>query len=264
MVERSSVTIEDVRNFWNENPLCAAAIPHPIGTPDYFSFYDKLREANESLEFSYFLHEYGRFSGKKVLDVGCGNGYVLSKYAREGAETFGVDITETAIDLCRKRFDQERLKGDFRVANAEDLPFEAETFDCVCAMGVLHHTPRTADAVSEIHRVLKKSGKLIVMFYHRNSAYHRVYMPLRYLFTGRSVKDQVNEVDGKGNPKGDVYSRRQLRDLLSAFPQVEMFAGLLTGAMILPRVGGFLFPDTLLKTLERRFGWFLYAKAVKR
>ncbi|MDA8121147.1 MAG: methyltransferase domain-containing protein [Deltaproteobacteria bacterium] len=263
MVRRSSVTIEEVRDYWDKNPLCASGIPHPIGSPEYFSFYDGLREANETPEFSCGLHEYRKFAGKRVLDVGCGNGYVLERYAREGAEVFGVDITETAVDLCRKRFALSGQKGDFRVADAESLPFGDGSFDCVCSMGVLHHTPRPDKAVAEIHRVLAAGGMLIVMFYHRNSLYHRVGMPLRWLLTGKPVRRQVDEVDGIGNPKGDVFSRKELAELLSRFSGLEFFSGLLTGEMILPVIGKALFPGSVLKRLERRFGWFLYAKAVK-
>lgn len=258
----NSVKIEDVKKYWNENPLCASAIPYPLGTPEYFQYYDKLREANEPIEFSYELHEYKKFAGKRVLDVGCGNGYVLSKYAKEGAEVCGIDITETGIDLCRKRFEILGLKGDFRVANAEELPFENETFDCVCSMGVLHHIPNTEKAVAEILRVLRRNGRLIVMFYHRNSAWYRLGMPLASLMTGKTLKQLVNEVDGIGNPKGDVYSEKQLKELLSGFAEHEMFAGLLKGWMLVPIIGRFL-PDILLRLFEKRFGWFLYAKAIK-
>ena len=159
-----------MRSFWEANPLAAAAIPYPLGTREYFEYYNRLREANESLEFSYWLHEYKAFAGKKVLDVGSGNGYVLSKYAQEGAEVYGVDLTQTAINLCRRRFELLGLPGNFSVGNAERLPFGDETFDCVCSMGVLHHTPDTPRAVEEVFRVLKPGGRLIVMFYHRNSA----------------------------------------------------------------------------------------------
>src|SRR5215213_10298160 len=110
-MKSEAIRIEDVRSFWDANPLCAAAIPHPLGTAQYFANYDALREANESLDFSYQLHEYRQFAGKKVLDVGSGNGYVLSKYAREGAEVYGVDLTPTAIDLCQERFKLLGLHG---------------------------------------------------------------------------------------------------------------------------------------------------------
>src|SRR5215208_4900186 len=117
------VRIDDVRHYWDTNPLSAAAIPYPLFTPEYFDYYDRLREANESVEFSHALHEYAAFVGKKVLDVGCGNGYVLSKYAKEGAHVYGVDLTSTAIRLCQERFALLDLPGHFKVANAERLPF---------------------------------------------------------------------------------------------------------------------------------------------
>lgn len=118
-----TVQIQSVCSFWEANPLCASAIPYPLGTDEYFRYYDELREANESIKFSYEVHEYRKFSGQKVLDVGVGNGYVLSKYAQEGAKVWGVDIMETAVNLCSERFKLFGLRGGFLVGNAEELPF---------------------------------------------------------------------------------------------------------------------------------------------
>jgi len=257
-----SVQLQSVRSFWEANPLCASAIPYPLGTDEYFRYYDELREANESIGFSYQLHEYRNFSGQKVLDVGVGNGYVLSKYAQEGAKVWGVDITETAIGLCRKRFKLFGLRGGFLVANAEELPFQNESFDCVCSMGVLHHTPDAAKAADEIFRVLKPGGRLIVMVYHRNSVLYRFKLPLMSLATGKPVQQLVNEVDGVGNPKGNVFSRDELRRLLKKFRDLDLFVGLLQGWMLFPK-GARLFPDRLLRKFERYGGWFLYAKGRK-
>lgn len=256
------VKIENVKEFWNRNPLCASRIPYPLGTKDYFDYYDKLREEIESLDFSYWLHEYKSFKGKRILDVGSGNGYVLSKYALEGGEVYGIDITETGIELCKKRFELCDQKGDFRVANAEELPFEDKMFDCVCSMGVLHHVPNTEKAVNEIFRVLKPGGRLIVMFYHRNSAKYRVRFFLKSIFTGISMRQLVNEVDGKGNPKGEVYSKKDLMVLLSQFKDIELFAGDLRWGHILPR-GSRLLPNSLLRIFEKRWGWDLYAKGTR-
>ena len=255
--------VDDVKAFWEANPVAAAAVPYPLGTPEYFTHYDGLREANESREFSARLHEYDAFAGKSVLDVGCGNGYVLANYARAGAQVTGVDLTEAAIALARQRFAQAGLAGTFQIANAEALPFPDDSFDCVCSMGVLHHTPDTARAVAEIWRVLKPGGRLIVMFYHRDSALYRVNFPLQQRFGPKSMQQLVNEVDGAGNPKGDVYSRAELGQLLRGFSDLEMFSGVLNGWMVLPRGGRFL-PQRLLRPLASRWGWFLYAKGRKR
>ncbi len=258
----TKVTTKVVRDFWEANPLCAKAIPCQIGSREYFEYYDLLRENIESLEFSYRLHEYIKFQGKRVLDVGSGNGYVLSMYAREGAEVHGIDVTPTAVDLCQKRFKYSSLEGDFRVADAEELPFDDDTFDCACSMGVLHHVPDTEKAVSEIRRVLKPGGRLIVMFYHRNSAQYRVKYFLVSLLKKRALQQLVNEFDGIGNPKGTVFSKKELAYLLKEFDSLEMSVGYLKGAMVLPRVGRFI-PEFLLSPLEKWWGWNLYAKARK-
>jgi SAM-dependent methyltransferase len=256
------VRIEDVQRFWDENPLASAAIPHPLGSPEYFEHYDGLREQNESVEFSYSFHEYRAFGGKKVLDVGCGNGYVLSRYAREGADVSGVDITPTGVELTRKRFELMGLEGDFWVASAEDLPFADASFDCVSSTGVIHHTPSTENAIEEIYRVLKPGGRLILMVYHRNSAMYRINFPLQRLLSRKSTQQLVNEVDGVGNPKGDVFSRAQFKRLVHRFDDVELFVDLLQPWMIAPHAER-LIPARVVKPFASRFGWFLYAKAYK-
>lgn len=251
--------LRDVRAFWELHPVAASSVGYEPGSREFFDEYDRLREANEPVAFSYRLHEYTGFGGKRVLDVGCGNGYVLSHYARQGADTYGIDLTKTAVNLSRRRFELADLDGHFVVGSAEDLPYPSGSFDGVCSMGVLHHTPDTPRAVAELRRVLKAGGRLIVMFYHRNSAIYR-RLQLRSRVARRPLQELVNEVDGVGNPKGDVYSRTELRSLLSGFADIECSVGLLHG---LP-VGRHRFPPkALLRPFASRWGWFLYAKARK-
>jgi hypothetical protein len=85
---------------------------------------------------------------------------------------------------------------------------------------------------------------------------------LQRLLTSKSMQQLVNEVDGVGNPKGEVYSRAELRDLLRRFDDLKLFAGLLQGGMLLPRGNRFL-PRRLLQRFEPQWGWFLYAKGIK-
>lgn len=257
------VTPTEVKSFWEKHPVASIAIPHPVGTPEYLAYFDRLRDDVEPAAFAADLYEFSKFRGKTVLEVGCGNGYVLSRYAAEGADVTGVDITETAVELCRKRFQGSGLKGTFLVGNAERLPFPDEVFDCVCSMGVLHHVPDTAKAVSEIYRVLKPGGRFIIMMYHRDSILYRFKFPLLSRLTGKSIQQLVNEVDGAGNPKGDVYDRASLKALLSAFSDHEFVAGAVQGFMVLPLLGKYL-PTRWFRFLERRWGWFLYARARKR
>lgn len=253
------VEISDVKDFWNKNPLAASGIDAEVGTPDFFAKYDVLREQNEPLDFSYSLHEYPSFKGKRVLDIGCGNGYVLSKYAREGAEVFGVDITETAVGITKKRFEWLKLNGNIRVANAEELPFEDNYFDCVCSMGVLHHTPDTQKAIDEVYRVLKPGGRLILMFYHKNSIKYKVFGLMPYLHPrhfGKTRKKLVDEVDGIGNPRGDVYTDKELAVMLKKFSHLYFFKRLI-------QEFNNVIPQPVLDVFESRWGWFIYVKGWK-
>ncbi len=255
-------SIESIRSFWDSNPLCAEGIPHEIGSPAYFSYFNRLRDRVEAPDFSRAFYGFDQFRGKKVLDVGSGNGYILSRYAEHGADVFGVDITPTGVDLCRKRFALSNLKGDFRVANAEELPFPDNTFDAVCSMGVLHHTETPEKAIQEIFRVMKPGGRLNLMLYHRDSILYRFKFPILHLLTKKSIQQLVNEVDGIGNPKGDVYSRDEMRTFVRQFENIELSVHSIQGWMLLPFVGRFI-PDFLFKTFQSRWGWFLYACGTK-
>jgi SAM-dependent methyltransferase len=257
------VKVEDVREYWESNPLSAAAIPYPLHTPEYFEFYDWLREQNEGPGFSEGFYEYVSFRGKKVLDVGCGNGYVLSRYARAGADARGVDLTPTAVELSRRRFDLMSLGGTFAVASAEELPFGDDEFDCVSSIGVVHHTPNTRKAVNEIKRVLKPGGRVLLMVYHRNSAMYQVRFRAQSLVKRKSMQQLVNEVDGVGNPKGEVYSRDEFARLLEGFGDLEFSVRLLQGWMIAGRRLTGWVPERWLRPLETRCGWFLYVKGRK-
>lgn len=258
----SSPTTGQVRTFWEQSPLCASGIPAALGSPEFFRIYDSQREGIESIDFSYRLHEYPDFASKRVLDVGSGNGYVLAKYAAEGAAVYGVDVTETGVALCRRRFELQGLQGHFQVGDAQALPFADNSFDCVCSMGVLHHVPDTALAVSELFRVLRPGGRLIVMFYHRQSAKYQLKYRVWHWVTGKPMAQLVNEFDGVGNPKGAVYSRRELRALLQAFEPPELFVGFLETRDLVLR-GARHLPDQIRGPLERRIGWNLYAKTRK-
>jgi ubiquinone/menaquinone biosynthesis C-methylase UbiE len=129
-------------------------------------------------------------------------------------------------------------------------------------MGVLHHTPDIKKAIGEISRVLKPGGRLILMVYHRNSALYRFKFPLMRMVTGKNLKQLVNEVDGLGNPRGSVFSKAEIKSLLSSFKELDLFVGVLQAWMVLPRSLRFV-PNRTLRRFERYFGWFLYVKGFK-
>lgn len=222
----TEVSIESVKAFWEQNPVAAEAIPEERGSTGYFQAFDALREADacEPYALSEAIHGYSTARGLRVLDVGCGNGYVLSHYARHGAEVVGVDLTRTAVELSRKRFALGGLSGEFVEVDGNALPFPDAHFDIVCSMGVLHHIADPRPMVDEIFRVLKPGGRLIVMLYHRYSWKNLVLIRMRRMFDpqfrGKTQQEALNMNDGDACPLALVYSRREAAVLFSKFSDI--------------------------------------------
>lgn len=102
----------------------------------------------------------------KVLDVGCGAGFLSNELALQNLNVTGVDLS--ADSLCvAARYDKTK-KVIYRVADAYYLPFEDKSFDVVTAMDFLEHVDRPGDVIKEFSRVLKPNGLFIFHTFNRN------------------------------------------------------------------------------------------------
>ena len=100
---------------------------------------------------------------KRVLDVGCGPGELTQRLADLGAHVCAIDISERMVELTRAR------GIDAQVADAEQLPFADDDFDCVFAAWVLYHVPGLERAIDECVRVLKPDGRLVASSMHEDN-----------------------------------------------------------------------------------------------
>ena len=261
MKHKKADTKRAVRQFWENNPLSVAAIPFQPGSTEFFAAHTGLRKAETTSEVELWAYEPDTVQGKRLLDIGCGNGYVTCLYAEAGADVVAVDITDRAVELTRARLALNGLDAEVKQADAETLPFEDESFDVVVSFGVLHHTPDTEQAIEEARRLLKPGGRLLLMLYHRDSfAYRFLFRAKRWLqptWRGKTADEQVNAVDGPDNPLGKVYSKPQVRELLKSFSEVEFRA-----ASIFFR-WAILIPSPIRRQVEKRWGWHLFIKANK-
>lgn len=94
-------------------------------------------------------------AGGRVLEVGSGPGHVCAAVAEKGAEATGIDFSGDMVDLAKRLYPDVQ----FRQANAEELPFEDESFDAVVSNFVVHHLARPAVVFKEIARVLEPGGR---------------------------------------------------------------------------------------------------------
>jgi 2-polyprenyl-6-hydroxyphenyl methylase / 3-demethylubiquinone-9 3-methyltransferase len=102
----------------------------------------------------------------RVLDIGCGAGFLTNELARRRFQVTGLDASETTIEVAR-RHDATRTV-EYRVGDAYNLEFSAGTFDVVCAMDFLEHVDNPMQVVREASRVLKPGGLFFFYTFNRN------------------------------------------------------------------------------------------------
>ena len=286
-----------VHDFWQANPCGAKFAEVEIGSREFFKEIERHRYETE-----WHIPLVARFEewrDRDVLEVGCGLGTDAVSFARAGARYTGVDLTEASIELVRRRFDYENLDGALRTADAEALPFPEASFDLVYSHGVLHHTPDTARAINEVHRVLRPGGTAMVMLYHKSSYnYYVNIMTLRRMgvrllgfrwgpslvhrLTGEDEKrlrelrqaylrdrrrllardEFLNQnTDGAGNPLARAYTRREALRMFDRFSEARTEVHFLNKRWI-PLLGRLL-PRSVESKLARAAGWHLWIIAKK-
>jgi ubiquinone/menaquinone biosynthesis C-methylase UbiE len=98
--------------------------------------------------------------GQKVLDVACGSGTTALVAARRYCDVTGIDYVPGLIDRARKRAEASGLDADFRVADAQELPFPDNSYDVVLSVYGVQFAPDQEKAANEMIRVCRPGGKI--------------------------------------------------------------------------------------------------------
>jgi ubiquinone/menaquinone biosynthesis C-methylase UbiE len=218
----------DVRDWWNNNPMSYDVddpIEHPSGTREYYRELDsrvfdprqlRLTARPGERPFSRFV-DFSRLQGKDVLEVGCGSGFAVQLFAEAGAHVTAVDLTDWAVATTGQRIEAFGLDARVQQADAEQLPFEDESFDLVFSWGVIHHTTDIDSALAEIVRVCRPGGEVVLMVYHRRSIFFLFYRALaRFLPLARRLGLHF-EGARAGERRGLIarhYTRAELASML--------------------------------------------------
>ena len=172
----------EIQGFWTAHPCGDQLLGAPDGETreDYEAFFRRYDTAKYRLE-PHIPRCLDRLDlqGRRVLEVGLGQGAETEQLIRRGARWTGVDLTDTAVERTRMRLALRDLPFEaLHQASVVDLPFADGTFDVVFSHGVLHHVPDIVRAQREIRRVLKPGGDLVVMLYARWSLNYLVSIGL--------------------------------------------------------------------------------------
>ena len=202
--DESHLLTERIRAYWNERIHDLGTTAAPIGTLKFFMELDEYRF--DKLRYLPLAVDFNRFRGRRLLEVGCGVGTDLVRFARAGARVTGIDVAERVVELARRNVELRGLKVDeLRAANGEALPYKEGTFDAVYAHGVIQYAADPLRLIQEAHRVLKSGGEAIFMVCNRYS----------WLY-GLSVVMRVG-LEHADAPVSRTHSIAEYRRLLAVF-----------------------------------------------
>jgi SAM-dependent methyltransferase len=242
-----------VRAYWDAHIHDLAISSHAPGTREFFADLDAYHF--EKLHHLLRLVDFDGWRGRPVLDVGCGAGVEVARFARGGARVVGVDLSPTAASLAARNVAQAELSAPILCADGEALPFTGASFDFVYAHGIVQYAADDRAVVAECHRVLRPGGQAMFQVYNRVSWLHLLSKVMRV------------SLEHEDAPVLRRYSMAEFRALLSAFTEVTVvperfpvrsrlhkgWKGALFNGLF---VGTF---NALPRAWVRRFGWHLLA-----
>ena len=255
-------TIQAVREFWDARPCNVRHSDQPRGTREYF-------EEVERKKFTAEPHipafcEFERWSGRKVLEIGCGIGTMAKNFAAHGADYTGVELSGESLALTRQRFAVYGLPGTFYQCNAEQLTdvVPVEAYDLIFTWGVIHHSPNPGRILEQARSYMRSGTTLKVMVYASNS--WKNYMieagmdqpeaqygcPIAYTYTEQELIRMV----GPG-----FWRMNVTQDHIFPF-QIEPYKA---GEYLRQPWFEAMSPD-MFRVLEKRLGWHLMLTAEKQ
>ena len=159
-------------------------------------YYDRVYHRNSEVEPKIPNHSrrlaqrFEPWQGKRLLDIGCGTGAWLRAASSLGARPAGVDISQVALDACRRFLPQAEL----HCGPAEELPFGDGEFDFVSCLGALEHFIDAEKALQEMIRVAKPTADFLLLVPNAN------FLPRRLgLYSGTEqaeVREEVRSLEG--------------------------------------------------------------------
>jgi SAM-dependent methyltransferase len=158
----------------------------------------------------------GELTGKTVLDVGCGMGRFADVAASWGAKVVGVDLS-IAVEAANRNLG-ELPNTAFLQTDVFDLPLREESFDFIYSIGVLHHTPDTHGAFSNLPRLLKPGGKIAIWVYTNERRILYASSDLLRRATTRMTEERLLKLCKVAGPLGALYRTRFGKYLMPVLP----------------------------------------------
>ncbi len=262
-----------VKEFWNASSCGEDLYLQGSTEKDAYNNQSSMRYYLEP-----YIPEFANFKntiGKDILEIGVGLGSDHQKFAENGAILTGIDLTDRAIQYTKKRFQIYNLNSNLLVDDAENLSFNNDSFDMVYSWGVIHHSPDTSKAISEIFRVLRKDGEARIMIYSKYSIVGYMLW-IRYALFKLKPFTTLTEIYSNylESPGTKAYSVREAKKLFKEFKDVKINT-ILTHSDLLESKAGqrhqgiilnlarLIFPRKFIKLILPNSGLFMLIIAKK-
>lgn len=162
-------------------------------------------------------HFQRELTGKRILVVGCGEGSTALNFAKSGATVDAFDLSEQAIDVCKRRAEYNGIDGvNFFVSSCEELRLEGERYDAVVGEMILHHID-IPTSVRQFHRLLKRGGAGVFAEWKVYPIIDRIRsLPLlNWVFPPGGVRKYATEFERK-------LSKDDLKIIQDCFPNTQL------------------------------------------
>ena len=269
----NSTEKNSVRDFWDRTSCGEVYAKGSSAEAQYEA------QAKTRYELEPYIQDFAHFaegSGKDILEIGVGMGADHLEWAKTQPKSLtGIDLTPSAVHHTKNRLSIYCLESKVEVADAENLPYDNDSFDVVYSWGVLHHSPDTPKAVNEVFRVLRRGGVARIMIYNKYSIVGYLLW-LRYgLLLGKPFRS-LDDIYGHHleSPGTKAYTIEQTKGMFTNFSEVKIkpqlsFGDLLKGEVgqrhrgILLNLAKKLWPRWLIKRFFANHGLYLLITARK-
>jgi len=174
------------------------------------------------------LDALGPLNGIRVLDAGCGEGYLTRKLASSGANALGVDSSRNLIDAASHLVPSGASSPAFEVQDVHDLRLDNDSFDLVVCNHLMNDLPDPTIPIREFSRVLKPGGRLAVLMLHPCFYSDRLSRggddqgPGLAYFSPRRISQKFN-VDGITSPAEVTSYHRPLEFYIRSFRDADLW-----------------------------------------